>query len=115
MRTLFLFIIVVFTATNVFASEQSFKYDDHGKRDPFWPLVDSSGIILNYDADFLISDISLEGIITGADGRNFAIINGKIVSQNDRIGQFVIDEIQKNTVVLMKSNKRYEIRLKKED
>ena len=32
--------------------------------------------------------------MAGEDGENFAIINGRVLKQNDAIGQFVVDHIR---------------------
>ena len=108
-----------FTSSFVFANEKSaqeeFVYNDHGVRDPFWPLVSNGGAILTYDKDLLISELTLEGIMVGADGKNLAIINGRILQKNDEVGEFIISEIQSDGVILMKNQEKFELRLKKEE
>lgn len=91
-----------------------FIYDDHGNRDPFWPLVDEKGTLATYNTDFLITDLMLEGIITGTSEQNLAIINGRIVKINDTIGDFTVLDVSDETVLLIKENKKYELKLKKE-
>lgn len=95
--------------------KQPFVYDDHGRRDPFWWLVGPDGTILNYETDFLITDLALEGIMAGDNGANFAIINGRVLKKNDSIGQFVVEEIGENWIVLSQGKKKFELKLKKED
>jgi len=96
--------------------EQSFIYNDHGKRDPFWKLVDDNGSVITYDMDFNITDLSLEGIMLGrTEEDHIAIINGRIVKKNANFGKFVIKEIMKDSVVLTKDQQKFELRLKKED
>lgn len=98
------------------AEEQThFVYDDRGKRDPFWPLVSDSGTILNYGTDFLITDLSLEGIMAGEDGKNFAIINGRVLKAEDTIGQFVVQQIDDDRIVLKQGSRKFELKLKKEE
>ena len=63
------------------AGQDAFVYDDHGKRDPLWPLVSSTGSIINYDKEFQASDLKIEGVILGVNGQNLAIINGQIVKK----------------------------------
>jgi len=41
-------------------------YDDHGRRDPLWPLVTSSGAVMNYESEVFVCDLVLEGIIAEA-------------------------------------------------
>ena len=94
---------------------QNFVYDDHGKRDPFWTLVTPAGVIINYDSDILISDMVLEGIIAGADGKNLAIINNTIVKPNDQVGLFVIEKIGLDKVLLRKGQESFALKIKKEE
>ena len=94
------------------AAEEIFVYDDHGHRDPFAPLVTSYGTMVNYETDYLITDLNLEGIMQGADGRNLAIINGHVVKFRDKIGQFSILEIGTESVILEKDQQTFELRLK---
>ncbi len=97
------------------ASEESFVYDDRGRRDPLWRLVSPSGAILNYETDFLITDLSLEGIMAGKDGKNYAIINGRILKTADVIGKFTVENIGDNKIVLKKGKRKFELKLKKEE
>ncbi|MBN1869964.1 MAG: hypothetical protein JW847_05245 [Candidatus Omnitrophica bacterium] len=91
----------------------SFVYDDHGRRDPFWPLVNANGVILNYESEFLITDLALEGIMAGTDGKNMAIINGRVLKTNDTIGQFSVGRIGEDSIILMKGKQKFELKLKK--
>lgn len=89
-------------------------YNDNGRRDPFWKLISSSGTINNYEADLMVSDLSLQGIMSGAAG-NIAMINGKIVKVNDKVGQFIITEITDDWVLLQKDQQVFKLKLKKEE
>ncbi len=95
------------------AEEPSFAYQDHGKRDPFWRLVTPSGAIMNYETDILISDITLDGIITGPKGDNLAIINNIIVRPNDRIGPFFVERIEQDRVFLTDGRESFTLQLEK--
>ena len=101
--------------SKVSAQPQNFVYDDHGKHDPFWSLVTPAGVIINYDSDILISDMLLEGIIAGADGKNLAIINNTIVKPNDQVGLFVIEKIELDKVLLRKGQESFSLKIKKEE
>lgn len=94
---------------------QLFNYDSHGKRDPLWELVNSAGKVVSYDTDFILTDLNLEGIVSGNNGENLAIINGKVVKPKDPIGQFIVKEIKEDAVILMKNQETFELRLKKEE
>ena len=94
---------------------KEFFYDDHGKRDPFWILVNPSGVIMNYDTDMQISDLVLEGIILGKGKENLAIINNTIVKPADKIGPFVVGSIEQDKVFLIKGQENFVLRIKKEE
>ncbi len=113
MRKLILLIIIVFSTSVLYA--ENFKYDDHGKRDPMWTLVTSAGTIITYGSDFTLSDLSLEGIMYGENNSSLAIINGNIVTQNEKIGVYTVLEITPTTVVLTKGEEKFTLKLKKED
>lgn len=88
-------------------------YDDHGRRDPFWPLVSAYGTMLSYETDYVITDLHLEGIMLGSSGsESLAIINGQVVKSKEKIGQFLVDEIQSDAVILKKEQQTFELRLK---
>ena len=92
---------------------EDFVYNDHGQRDPFWPLVSSGGAIVNYDSNFSASELILEGII--ADGKSrLAIINGNIVEEGKKIGFYMVQQIFTDRVVLMKDGQTTVLRMKKE-
>jgi len=111
----FLIALLMFTAFNTVTAEENeqFVYDDQGRRDPFWRLVSPSGAILNYETDFLITDLALEGIMAGKDGKNYAIVNGRILKAADVIGQFVVERIDDDRVILKKGRQKFELKLKK--
>ena len=94
-------------------SQEPFVYDDNGRRDPLWPLVNSSGVILNYESEFLITDLALEGIMAGTGGENLAIINGRVLRVSDTIGQFVVGRIGEDSIILKKGKQKFELKLKR--
>ncbi|NTV29390.1 MAG: general secretion pathway protein GspB [Candidatus Omnitrophica bacterium] len=97
-----------------FGLANDFTYNDHGQRDPFWPLVSSGGAIVNYDSNFSASELVLEGII--ADGKSrLAIINGNIVEEGKKIGFYTVQQIQADRVVLVKDGQSLVLRMKKEE
>jgi hypothetical protein len=109
------FILLSITFSNQGGAEETekFKYNDHGKRDPFMSLVSPSGTILNYDNDIEMSDLSLQGVMAGADGQNIAIVNGKVLKINDKIGDFVVNEINPDNILLRKGEQELILKLKK--
>ena len=88
-------------------------YDDHGKRDPFVPLVSSAGMVVTYDEDLAVNDLILEGIAADATGNNAAIVNGKFVKVHDQIGPYVVETITVDHVEFLKGNERFILKLKK--
>jgi len=90
-----------------------FVYNDNGNRDPLLQLVSKNGVINNYDTDFLITDLTLEGIIAGTGEGNFAIINGQIVKVNDKVGKYFISNIDSSAVYLSNGQETHILQLKK--
>lgn len=116
MRISYLVLFVLLVSTSVDANEKEpFIYDDQGRRDPFWRLVSPSGAILNYETEFLITDLALEGIMAGEEGKNYAIINGRVLKVSDSIGQFVVAQIDDDRIVLKQGRRKFELKLKKEE
>lgn len=96
-------------------AEDNFIYDAHGKRDPFWSLLGHRGTIVNYDNDLQASDMALEGILVEPTGDSVAIINGNIVKVGDKVGFFIVKQIEVNTVILEKGQEIISLKLKKEE
>jgi hypothetical protein len=96
-----------------FSEEESYVYDAHSKRDPLWPLVTTAGSIVNYDKNLSVTDLNLEGIMTSGTER-IALMNGRIVKVNDKIGDYVIVQIMVNSVVLQSNGQTFSLILKKE-
>ena len=106
---------VVLSAVTVlaWAEQENFVYDDHGKRDPFKPLVSSAGTVLAYDADMTAADMHLEGVLSDAQGNNLAIINGKVVKIADPIGPWRVEAVGADHVDLAKDGQKVVLKLKK--
>ena len=96
------------------ASEDSlFQYDDKGKRDPFWPLVNSAGTVTSYESSYSLSELTLEGILTGNNAQNVAMINGKILSEGEQLGQFTILEVREDSVIMENEGQKFKLQLKR--
>ena len=93
--------------------KEDFVYDDHGKRDPLWELVTPQGVINKYDAELEINDLMLEGTMLDTQSGSLAIINGQILKINDKIGPYTVANIETNTVILIRDNQKYQLKLKK--
>ena len=94
------------------AASYDFSYDAKGKRDPFVPLVGqekSAGAGLETIAS--IDELKLEGIATGAGGRQVAIINGRRVKKNDKFGALLIKNISIKSVDISIEGRDYTLTL----
>jgi len=109
----FLICVLILLFENSVYAQDSFVYDDHGKRDPFVPLVSSAGMVVTYDEDLSVNDLVLEGIVSDATGNNIAIVNGKVVKPHDQIGPYLVDIIAVDHVEFLKGTERYILKLKK--
>ena len=87
-------------------------YNDHGKMDPFAPLVSPGGDLISYDSLIAAPVINLEGLVIYAKGDNLAVINEKIYQVNDRIGNYRIDVITNDHVDLVKGHELLAVKLK---
>ncbi len=96
------------------ATTPEFSYNDHGKRDPFWPLVSPTGELINYEKGFQLTDLKMEGIMVVDNGKNLAIINGKVIKENDHLGPLTVIEIKKDMVIFSNGQEKFELRMKKE-
>jgi len=97
-----------------FADEPNFKYDSKGKRNPFQSLVTKDGRILpGAKAVNETGDIELEGIIWDPNGKSVAIINKKLVKEQERILNMQVLKIKKDSVIVQKEGKVMVINLKK--
>lgn len=109
----FLISVLLLFSSNLVYAQEAFVYDDHGKRDPFVPLVSSAGMVVTYDEDLSVNDLVLEGIASDASGNNAAIVNGKVVKTHDQIGPYIVDVIAADHVEFLKGTERFILKLKK--
>ena len=116
---LMVMILTVFSGNHLWAQpneeESIFIYQDHGKKDPFWPLVNSTGNIINYDFELSVMDMVLEGIMSDKNGIAVAIVNGRLIKKGDKLGEFIVDSIEKNSVIFSKGEEKFELKLKKKE
>jgi hypothetical protein len=91
----------------------AFVYNEHGKRDPFGPLISPSGTMITYDSDITATDMNLEGIVLDSKGNNLAIINGKIVKAKERLGPYTVEAILNDHVELIQGQEHLTVKFKK--
>ncbi len=101
-------------SSSVFGQEK-FSYDAHEKRDPLWSLVTPQGSIVNYDNNYEVGDLNLQGIIVGQDGNNVALINGAVLSVGEKIGQYTLLRVDSDAVTLQHGVEEFILRLKKKE
>jgi Tfp pilus assembly protein PilP len=81
------------------------------KRDPFGLVPISEKTVKKEPEKDFAEDIQLIGIIK-RDGRSYALINGKVYTVDDRIGDIVVKEIKRHSIVLSSGEKIKEISFK---
>jgi len=108
-----LIFLSIFLSANSLYAQENFVYDDHGKRDPFVPLVSSIGLVITYDQDLSVNDLDLEGIVADPSGNNVALINNKIIKINDQVGPYVVNAIALDHVEFLKGTDKFILKLKK--
>ncbi|MCX5677759.1 MAG: hypothetical protein NTY76_01465 [Candidatus Omnitrophica bacterium] len=92
-----------------------YKYDSHGKRDPFVPLVSIDRPAVSRLEDVTsVADVKLEGVASTPRGKIAAILNGEIVKEGDKFGDIEIKKITKKTVTIIMGGKNYNIDLAEE-
>ena len=113
---IWLLIFVFFASSFAFGQEESFTYDDKGKRDPFLALVDESG---RYLLDIELADSSdvlkLSGILWDSQGKSSCLINDQIVKIGESISGFTIKNITKASVTISKNDQDFILRLSIEE
>ncbi len=98
-----------------FAAAEQCKYESHGRRDPFVPLVGSEKASAGRLEEITSADdLKLEGIATDATGGKTAILNGEIVKVGQKRGLIEIKKITDNTVEILMNGKKYSIKLYEE-
>ncbi len=93
----------------VFAEE--FRYDSHGKRDPFL----SPGSQIFEGSQLSHGDLRLEGIIVDQKGKSYAIVNSEIVSEGQMFEGFLLKKITSSEVIFEKDKENFKIPLRKDD
>ncbi|MDP8260670.1 MAG: general secretion pathway protein GspB [Candidatus Gygaella obscura] len=107
-RIIIIFLVLILTSIclaeeNAFEERLSFKYNDNDKRDPLIPLLDKDGLRPKselFEKAELPIEINLSGIVWNKDVQ-FAIINGKIVKENEEVARgLILEKINLESVVL---------------
>lgn len=110
---IWILISLLLTFSLAFAEvEESFNYDDKGKRDPFVSLVDDNGYyLLETELLYSSSELQLSGILWDPQGRSSALINNQVVKVGETIYGFTIKDITKEAVVISNGNQEFILRV----
>lgn len=102
------------TVSLAFADDgKPFVYNENGKKDPFAPLVSTTGVVMTYDSEISSSDMVLEGVVADATGHNLAILNGKIVKTGDKISSYIVGTISVDQIELINGQEHLTVKIKK--
>ena len=105
-------VIIVFIAAASCAMGESFKYEAHGKRDPFVPLVGGSRpTVIKLEDVTSADDVKVEGIAIGAQGKKVAILNAEVLKEGDKVGEVELIKIEKKSVTILIGGKSYNLYL----
>ncbi len=115
-KGLSIFFAIMFFLSLTASHAETFKYNSHGKRDPFIPLIGREGpsASVSFAEIASIDDVRLEGIVMSQSGARTAIINGEMVKEYFKSGEVEVRKISKDSVVLSISGKKYTIKLSDE-
>lgn len=95
------------------ASEDNLLYDSHAKRDPFTPLAGPGASGSNLPV-ISLSNLKLEGIVVDPKQGSFVMLSGEIYEQGDRVGQYEVEKIEENRVILKYNGEQFELVLEEE-
>ena len=88
-----------------------FRYDNHGKRDPFLsPGIQSFG-----DAQISHGELRLEGIVLDKEGQSYAIVNSEIVREGQKFQGFLLQKITAQEVIFQKDEETFKVPLRQDD
>lgn len=106
---IWILIFLLLTPSSAFGQiEQSFNYEDKGRRDPFLSLVDKNGnYLLKTELLYSSSELQLSGILWDPQGKSSALINNQVVKVGESIFGFVIKDITKESVIVSKDNQEF--------
>ena len=88
-------------------------YDPFGRRDPFVPLVGVGAKIASGGLQNVVSveDIYFQGIILGANGERYAVVNDEIFREGDRTGMVTIESVGKDNIKVRINDEQHLIKL----
>lgn len=93
------------------AFAEEFRYDSHGKRDPF--IAPGEEVAAGGQVEH--SRLSLEGVVVDEKGTSYAIVNSEIVRQGDTFQGFLLKKVEPNKATFEKEGERFEVLLRQDD
>ena len=81
------------------ADVQPFRYDGHGRRDPFEPLVTSTGELRTPRSGNVTGMLHLEGVLWDPQ-QPMAIVNGTVLRVGDEVEGYHLVEIRPEAIVV---------------
>ena len=93
----------------VFGDE--FRYDSHGKRDPFLsPAVQNLA-----ESKISHGELRLEGIVLDKEGQSYAIVNSEIIREGQKFEGFLLQKITAQEVIFQKDEETFKVPLRQDD
>jgi Tfp pilus assembly protein PilP len=103
-------VVSIFILSGVAAMAQvpEFEYQTGGRRDPFIAQTGFSEVKTSKEAqlEMGLEEIILEGVVWDEAG-SLAIINGAIVSEGERIGEYLLYKVESDKIVLRKDGRSH--------
>ena len=101
----------LFLADFSLAIADEFRYDSHGKRDPFLsPTTQNVG-----EGQLSHGELKLEGIVVDKNGQSYAVVNSEIVREGQKFQGFVLKKITTQEVTFQKDDENFNIPLRQDD
>jgi len=89
-----------------------FKYDNHGKRDPFVPLVGLSGRGTGKTREILsIDDVEFQGIARNDRGFRIVIVNGEMLEEGATLDALEVIRISDKEALVKISGREYTLNI----
>ncbi len=104
-------LLIVFLPDFSLVFGDEFRYDSHGKRDPF--LSPATQNFTNTQLSH--GELRLEGIVVDKKGQSYAIVNNEIVREGQTFQGFLLKEITVQEVTFQKDEETFKIPLRPDD
>ena len=108
-RGVFLFACFVLLDFSLAFAEE-FRYDNHGRRDPFIPVTEvSRGTLLGS------GELRLEGIVIDQAGSSYVLVNGQVLREGEELEGFALKKVEPNRAFFEKEGETFEAILSRDD